>query len=203
MRDEGGAGEDRGLRDLLLIPNLLTLSRFLAAALVPLCFLATDRAAAEIAALSLFLYASVTDFADGYLARRLNQTSAIGAQLDTLADKALLTATLAALCLSQYSAAPWFWIGSGLIVARELGVTLLRRWRRGASGLKVTMAAKWKTTVQMVSVALLLGAGVVAGYAGPAVGNALETLGIALFGLAVWLTLSTGYAYLRAALAEG
>lgn len=194
----------RGTRgDWALLPNLLTMSRLVAAALIPTVFLAAPRPMADALALSLFVYASITDYLDGYLARRLGQTSDLGARLDALADKALLLATLAPLCALAFPNAPWFWVGAGVIAVREIGVTALRRWRPHAAGLKVRRDAKWKTAAQMTAVSVLLAAELVAGLREPPLAEALRWLGVALFAAAVALSATTGVAYLRAALAVG
>lgn len=196
------ARPDPRRNDWLLIPNLLTLTRFVAAALVPAAFIGFEPARAAELALALFVYASITDFVDGQLARRLNQTSRLGATLDTLADKALMLTTLTALCATSFADAPWFWAGTALIAIREIGVTVLRRLRPDAPGLTVTLAAKLKTTAQMTAAACLIAVPVVDAALRPgwgaAPGQALWALGVGLFALAVWLTVSTGLAYFRA-----
>lgn len=187
--------------DWLLIPNQLTLSRFIAAALVPAMFLILERPNADLAALALFVYASLTDFVDGWAARRFNQMSALGAKLDPLADKALLLATLIPLCVISFSGELLFLVGAGVITMREIGVSLLRRWRPNASALKVRRDAKWKTAAQMGSVSLLLTAEALIGHEEHALGEPVQILGLALFAAAVVLSATTGLAYLRGALA--
>ena len=185
--------------DWFLVPNLLTLSRFFAAAAIPFVCAALEPRLGEPIALALFIYASLTDFLDGWLARRLNQTSALGAILDPLADKALLIATMAALAMGEFASQPLFWIGAALIAFREIGVTILR-WRLSQSPkLAVTRAAKWKTATQMMAVSALLAVGVVERALGADASVVLWTGGLALFVVAVWLTLTTGWAYWRAA----
>lgn len=192
-----------GRRDWLLIPNLLTLTRFVAAAAIPVIFVALTRPMADAVALGVFVYASLTDFVDGWLARRWGQTSSLGATLDTLADKALLLATLPVLAIYAVDNAVWFWLGSGLIALREIGVTVLRARLPSAPALKVRRDAKWKTAAQMTSAATLLAVGVVAPSPLAELAPLLEGLGLVLFGAAVLLSVTTGVAYLRGALASG
>ncbi|MEM9724555.1 MAG: CDP-alcohol phosphatidyltransferase family protein [Pseudomonadota bacterium] len=188
--------------DWALIPNWLSAGRIAAAAALPLMFLFFDRPFAETAALGLFVGAAATDFLDGWLARALGQTSALGAILDSLADKALLGATLLALGATSLMGAWWFWLCAAIIVAREVGVTWLRS-RYGRSGaLSVSLAAKWKTVLQMTAAALLLAVGPVGRWLGPEVGAWTLTAGaVALIG-AAWLSVTSGYGYLQGALRD-
>ena len=205
MNNAPGGGEPAraasARNEWLLIPNQLTLSRFIAAALIPAMYLLLERPNADLTALALFVYASLTDFVDGWAARRFNQMSALGAKLDPLADKALLLATLAPLCVISFSGAPLFLLGALVIAVREIGVTLLRRWRPNAAALKVRRDAKWKTAAQMGSVSLLLTAEALISNGAPALGQPVQLLGLALFAAAVVLSATTGLAYLRGALA--
>lgn len=188
----------RARSDWLLLPNILTMTRFVAAAALPIMFLVAPDGVARPAAFGLFVYAALTDFVDGWAARRLGQTSALGAAMDPLADKALLLSTMAALAMVDFADAPLFWVGAGLIALREIGVTVLR-WRTPKSpALTVTLAAKWKTATQMTAVSALLAVGLVEGLAGAGPAQALWVVGVALFAVAVWLTVVTGWAYLKA-----
>lgn len=185
--------------DWALIPNWLSAGRIVAAAALPLTFLIFERAEAETVALFLFIGAALTDFFDGWLARALNQTSALGAKLDSLADKALLFATLGALALTRFSGEIWFWAAALTIVTREVGVTWLRMRYGRAGALSVSMAAKWKTVFQMSAAAVLLAFGPVERWA-PEAAAAVFWLGAALLAVAVWLSVSSGIGYLRGAL---
>jgi CDP-diacylglycerol--glycerol-3-phosphate 3-phosphatidyltransferase len=171
------------------IPNILTAARLAAAPGVALAFAAFDRPTADAAALALFVAASVTDWLDGKIARAWGQESAVGRMLDPIADKAIVTIALATLCglygLGWAVAAP-----VAAILLRETAVAGLREVLAGRFSLPVTRLAKWKTTVQMVAVTLLLGAGV----AGPA-RTAVEAAGFAALWLAAALTLATGWDY--------
>ncbi len=142
------------------LPNILTLLRLVAAPGVPLMFLYFHRPWADWAALALFLVAAVTDWFDGYLARRWQQESRFGAAMDPIADKAMVV--IAIVVITGYSGMnPWLILPATVILFREVFVSGLREFLGAdARQLKVTRLAKWKTTLQMVAIAVLfLGTG--------------------------------------------
>ena len=144
----------------LNIPNILTLLRLLAAPGVAVMFLYFNRPWADWFALILFITAAVTDWADGYLARRWQQESKFGAMLDPIADKAMV---VIALCvITGFSGMnPWILLPATLILFREVFVSGLREFLGDTAGtLRVTNLAKWKTTAQMVALAVLFATGV-------------------------------------------
>jgi len=144
----------------LNIPNILTLLRLLAAPGVAVMFLYFNRPWADWFALILFITAAVTDWADGYLARKWQQESKFGAMLDPIADKAMV---VIALCvITGFSGMnPWILLPATLILFREVFVSGLREFLGDTAGtLNVTNLAKWKTTAQMVSLAVLFATGV-------------------------------------------
>ena len=144
----------------LNIPNILTLLRLLAAPGVAVMFLYFNRHWADWFALILFITAAVTDWADGYLARKWQQESKFGAMLDPIADKAMV---VIALCvITGFSGMnPWILLPATLILFREVFVSGLREFLGDTAGtLKVTNLAKWKTTAQMVALAVLFATGV-------------------------------------------
>ena len=123
-------------------------------------FLYFNRPWADLFALILFITAAVTDWADGYLARKWQQESKFGAMLDPIADKAMV---VIALCvITGFSGMnPWILLPATLILFREVFVSGLREFLGDTAGtLKVTNLAKWKTTAQMVSLAVLFATGV-------------------------------------------
>lgn len=140
------------------LPNILTVLRLLAAPGLAVMFLYFHRPAADFLALALFLSAAITDFFDGYLARLWKQESKFGAMLDPIADKAMVA--IALLVIVGYSGmSPWLILPATLILFREMFVSGLREFLGAASAtLKVTRLAKWKTTVQMVAIAILFAA---------------------------------------------
>ena len=142
------------------IPNILTLLRLAAAPAVPLMFLYFHRPWADWAALAIFLVAAVTDWFDGYLARAWKQESRFGAAMDPIADKAMVV--IAIIVITGYSGMnPWLILPATVILFREVLVSGLREFLGAqAKLLKVTKLAKWKTTFQMVAIAVLfLGTG--------------------------------------------
>ena len=147
------------------VPNILTLLRLLAAPGVVVMFLYFDRPWADWFALLRFVSAAITDFVDGYLARAWKQETKLGAMLDPIADKAMVViAFLVIVALNsdrRYGMDPWILLPATLIVFREVFVSGLREFLGDTAGtLKVTKLAKWKTTVQMVAIAVLFSTGV-------------------------------------------
>lgn len=142
------------------LPNTLTVLRLLAAPGVAVMFLYFHRPWADWFALALFVGAAITDWFDGYLARLWHQESKFGAMLDPIADKAMVV--IAIMVLTGYSGMnPWLILPATVILFREVFVSGLREYLgAAASTLKVTTLAKWKTTAQMVAIAVLfLGTG--------------------------------------------
>ena len=142
------------------IPNVLTTLRLLAAPGVPVMFLYFHRPIADWFALTLFVSAAITDYFDGYLARLWKQESKFGTMLDPIADKAMVV--IALLILTGYSGMnPWLILPATVILFREVFVGGLREYLGAKAGLlKVTRLAKWKTSAQMLAIAVLfLGTG--------------------------------------------
>lgn len=148
----------------------------------------------NLAATLIFVAAALTDWADGYLARRLNQTSAFGAFLDPVADKLMVAAALIILVQLDRADA----IVASIIIGREITISALREWmaKIGASkSVAVSMLGKIKTTAQMGAIPLLL-------YQSPLLDVDAIRIGNALLWIAALLTLwSMGY-YLRMAWPE-
>src|SRR5690606_22744222 len=111
----------------------------------------------HIFAALLFAIASITDWLDGFLARKLGQTSAFGAFLDPVADKLLVVMALVLLTANYPS--PWFVVPVAIIIAREVFVSALREWmasRQLRDLVAVGYIGKVKTTVQMIAIIVLL-----------------------------------------------
>lgn len=175
------------------LPNILTVFRLLCAPGVALVFLILPRPLADWMALILFAAASFTDFLDGYLARKWNQMSKFGAMLDPIADKAMVVTAIAVLTM-LHGINFMIVIPAALILLRETFVSGLREFLGDTAGtLKVTKLAKWKTTAQMVAIAILFAYG--ATDFAP-----LFTLGLLIFWVAAVLTALTGWDYLTKAL---
>ncbi len=146
------------------IPNILTILRLLAAPALAVVFIVLPHPYSDWVALALFVGASVTDWLDGYLARKWNQTSRFGAMLDPIADKAMVITALFVLT-ALFALNPWVAVPAVVILFREVFVSGLREFLGAQAGLlKVTKLAKWKTTVQMVAIAVLLAQGLFAHY---------------------------------------
>ncbi len=142
------------------LPNILTVLRLLAAPGLAVMFLYFTRPYADWFALFLFIFAAVTDWFDGYLARAWKQESKFGAMLDPIADKAMVV--IALLVVTGFSGMdPWILLPATIILFREVFVSGLREFLGDTAGtLKVTQLAKWKTTAQMVALAVLFAKGV-------------------------------------------
>jgi len=137
------------------VPNILTVLRLLAAPGVAVAFLYFQRPYADWFALILFVLAAVTDWFDGHIARTWKLESRFGAMLDPIADKAMVI--IALLVIVGYSSmSPWLVLPATVIVFREVFVSGLREFLGAqAKLLSVTKLAKWKTTAQMVAIAVL------------------------------------------------
>jgi CDP-diacylglycerol--glycerol-3-phosphate 3-phosphatidyltransferase len=138
------------------LPTLLTWARIVAIPLIiGVFYLKLAPGTQNLVATVLFVAVALTDWADGYLARKLNQTSSFGAFLDPVADKFLICAALLILLqLDRIDAAVAF-----IIIGREIAISALREWMAqiGASrSVAVHMLGKVKTAVQMVAIPFLL-----------------------------------------------
>ena len=143
-------------RMFLTLPTLLTWARIVAIPLIVGVFsLPIAEGTRNLVATVMFVVFALTDWADGWLARRLNQTSAFGAFLDPVADKFLVCASLLVLVqLDRVSA-----LIALVIIGREIAISALREWMAqiGASrSVAVHMLGKLKTTTQMVAIPFLL-----------------------------------------------
>ncbi len=148
------------------IPNVLTALRLLAAPMVAVMFLYFTRPYADWFALILFVGAAVTDWFDGYLARAWGQQTRIGAMLDPIADKAMVVIALMVI-IGFSSWSPWLVLPATMILFREVFVSGLREFLGDVAGtLKVTKLAKWKTTFQMIAIAVLFSQGIFEHYFG-------------------------------------
>jgi cardiolipin synthase (CMP-forming) len=186
------------------LPNILTYGRIVAVPLVAGLLLWNERAEAltglgiETArwiALGIYIVAAITDFFDGYLARKWQQQSALGKMLDPIADKVLVAIVLLVLCGDQILRGGHVWAAI-IILAREVLVSGLREFLGQLSvSVPVTQIAKWKTTVQLVAIGFLI-----AGPAGDTVIPGVTWVGIVGLWIAAALTLYTGYDYFRAGL---
>ncbi|MEI7669250.1 MAG: CDP-diacylglycerol--glycerol-3-phosphate 3-phosphatidyltransferase [Pseudomonadota bacterium] len=170
------------------IPNILTYSRILVIPLLVLIFIYSRNDVSDWLCASLFLYASITDFFDGYLARAWHANSNIGKFLDPIADKLLIASCLMLLVSSGRAHI----LPSLAILCREILVSGLREFLADLNiSVPVSTLAKYKTATQMIAIFLLL-----LGSSFPL----LQEVGNYLLWTAALLTLFTGYAYLRTGL---
>jgi len=143
----------------LNVPNVITLSRIIMIPFIVAIFYFPDDmvsfSAKNVVATVIFVFAAVTDWLDGYLARRLNQTSAFGAFLDPVADKLFVVGALIIL-LFLGRVDP---LVALIIIGREIAISALREWMAKvgqAKSVAVAFIGKLKTVVQMVAIPLLL-----------------------------------------------
>jgi len=177
------------------IPNILTIGRII---IVPFFVLAFYLPGfyGDLTAFTLFVIASFTDFLDGMLARMMGEESKLGELLDPIADKIIVATALILLVMSG-TIRHYEVIAAIIILTREILISGLREFlAKGQIKLPVTNLAKLKTFLQMVSIALLL-----TGETGNKILNFqdynAQTIGIILLWLSAFLTLYTGYEYLR------
>ena len=142
---------------------------------------------------AVFAVASLSDFFDGWLARRLDQHSLLGRILDPIADKLLVAAALVMLAWDERAPV----IAAVAILAREFLISGLREALARSVSLPVQPLAKWKTGAQMGAIALLLLAPAIAPLLPGAAGDKLATAGEALLWLAVVLTWGSAIGYVR------
>ena len=180
----------------LTLPMMLTWARIVAIPLiVGVFYLPIDAATGNLIATVMFVVFALTDWLDGFLARRWNQTSAFGAFLDPVADKFLISASL--LVLVHLQRADVF--VALIIIGREIAISALREWMAqiGASrSVAVHMLGKLKTTVQMVAIPFLLFDGSLFGIIHT------RPWGTGLIWVAAVLTIWSMVYYLRKALPE-
>lgn len=172
------------------IPNLLTMLRLI---LIPVCVMVYYIPShwAYSATAILFTIAAVTDWFDGYLARKWGQTTPFGAFLDPVADKLIVAAAL--VVLVERHETIWLTIPSVVIIGREIVISALREWMAEVgkrSSVAVNMIGKVKTAVQMIAIIVLLS---------QVPGTTLATVGIVALTAASALTLWSMIVYLRAA----
>ena len=175
------------------LPNLLTLSRILLIPLLAAAFYLPGEWSNWVS-FTVFVTAGVTDYLDGFLARRYGSSSKLGRFLDPIADKLLVAVTIVMLVAID-RVQDWTLIPALIILAREILVSGLREFLAELRvSVPVSTLAKWKTTVQIFALGFLM-----VGDAGWHVLHPLQ-VGIFLIWAAALLTLVTGYDYLRAGL---
>ena len=179
----------------LQIPNILTIGRIIIVPIFVLTFFIPGFFG-DLIPFFLFVIASFTDYLDGLLARLFKEESKLGELLDPIADKILVAAALILLVMNgvikNYEV-----IAAIIILTREILISGLREFlAKGSITMQVTSLSKLKTFIQMISIAILL-----TGDSGNKIINFqdynAQTVGIILLWLSAFLTLYTGYDYLR------
>ena len=179
----------------LKIPNILTIGRIIIVPIFVLTFFIPGLFG-DLIPFFLFALASFTDYLDGLLARMFKEESKLGELLDPIADKILVAAALILLVMNG-TIKNYEVIAAIIILTREILISGLREFlARGSITMQVTSLSKVKTFIQMISIAILL-----TGESGIKVINFqdynAQTIGIILLWLSAFLTLYTGYDYLR------
>ena len=183
---------------ILNTPNLVTLSRIILIPILIGVYYTPEgwltREAQNIIGTSVFILAGITDWLDGYLARRLNQMSAFGAFLDPVADKLIVVAALVVLLHLEPARVHAF--VALVIIGREIAISALREWMAKvgqAKSVAVAFVGKLKTVSQMVAIPLLL-------FHERLLGLDCQWLGTILINVAAVLTVISMLYYLRKAL---
>jgi CDP-diacylglycerol--glycerol-3-phosphate 3-phosphatidyltransferase/cardiolipin synthase len=175
------------------VPNVLTYVRIAAVPALVACLFFLKGDVARWSAFSLFVFAGITDWLDGYLARAWEQQSTLGRMLDPIADKLLVASCLLAFAATGTLTGISFW-AAVVILCREILVSGLREFLAELNvKIHVTQLAKWKTTMQMIALGVLL-----AGPAAEKIVPGIMTGGLVILWIAALLTLWTGYDYLKA-----
>ncbi|CAK9224655.1 unnamed protein product [Sphagnum jensenii] len=187
---------------LLTLPTILTLTRVAAVPAMLAVFYSQERWATTAVA-TIFVLAAITDWLDGYLARKMGSSSEFGAFLDPVADKLMVATTLVLLCtrppaMAWARVAPWLLpLPAIAIIGREITMSAVREWAASQGeemhkAVAVNKLGKWKTMSQMVALTLLLanrnGGG----------GDALGTAGVSLLYVAAGLALWSLVVYIKA-----
>jgi len=174
------------------IPNSLTLLRIIMIPVFVVVFYLPIKWNNQIACF-IFVLAAVTDILDGYLARKLNQISSLGAFLDPVADKLMIAVVL--VLLVEKDPTPYLALPAAVIIGREITISALREWmaEMGArSKVAVSGYGKLKTIMQMVALGLLI-------YHDDLFILPIYTLGYICLYIAVFLTLWSMFQYISAA----
>lgn len=176
------------------VPNLLTYGRIAAVPALAAVFLLLEGDQRRWIALAIFVAACITDWLDGYLARVWQQQSMLGRMLDPIADKLLVGAALILLVQDGTISKTTVWAAL-IILSREILVSGLREFLAELNvRVHVSRLAKWKTTLQMIALGVLL-----AGPAGERQVAGVMAIGTVLLWVAALLTIWTGAGYLTAA----
>ena len=176
------------------LPNWMTVIRIAITPLIAVLIWSDIQPFGYQLALYLYTVASITDYVDGYIARKLNVVSPFGEMLDPIADKLLIAAVL--LALASIETSGWiFMVPALIILIREFMISGLREYLAKQNvSTPVTILAKWKTTAQILALGFLIGA--------PGFPNFpyAHEIGLMLLWIAAILTIQTGSGYVKGAL---
>jgi len=153
-------------------------------------------ASAHVIATVFFFFACVTDFFDGYIARSWKQATALGAFLDPVADKLLVTCALVTILSRGYSA--WLFLPVTIIICREITISALREWMAEMgkrASIAVSALGKIKTTLQMCAIGVLL-------FVHPGLSVWYLRTGILMLNIAAILTLWSMIIYIKIAMPD-
>ena len=183
---------------MMLLPNILTLSRIFAVPLLVALLWPAETGhewqIGYLAAFALYCLMGITDYFDGYLARAQGTVSRLGVFLDPIADKIMIGAVILILCANRNIQGPHI-VAALIILLREIAVSGLREFLAGLRiSVPVSNLAKWKTTFQLVSLGGLILAGAL-----PHLGW-VQMVGLAALWAAAVMTVVTGWDYLRVGL---
>ena len=176
----------------LNIPNILTLMRVVLIPIMMFSFYVLPGSLANYATVIIYALASITDWLDGFLARRLNQTSDFGKFLDPVADKLIVSVAL--VMLAGHHASWVFVLPASIIVGREITISALREWMADIgqkTQVAVSTIGKIKTAAQMLAIGFLL-------YEQPIGDFPVDVAGLILLYAAAILTLWSMFIYLKA-----
>lgn len=177
------------------IPTWLTLLRIALLPVIIVVFYVDHHWARPISCL-LFSIAGITDWLDGYLARRWGQESRFGAFLDPVADKLMVATVL--ILIVEFDSSPWLTIPAIVIIGREIMISALREWmaEMGQRGkVAVGWVGKVKTTAQIIALGMLL-------YLHDFLGLPIYQMGMGALYIATVLTIWSMVVYMRAAFAD-
>ncbi|MBE0435990.1 MAG: CDP-diacylglycerol--glycerol-3-phosphate 3-phosphatidyltransferase [Methylomicrobium sp.] len=174
------------------LPTYLTLLRIVLIPLLAVVFYLPWEYA-NLASTIIFILAGITDWLDGYLARKMSLETPFGAFLDPVADKLMVAIVL--VLIVQQDGSPYLALPAAIIIGREITIASLREWMAELgqrAKVKVSQLGKWKTTAQMTAIGFLL-------YGQDVIGIPVKTSGYVLLYLAAILTLWSMINYLKAA----
>ncbi|MBS0213947.1 MAG: CDP-diacylglycerol--glycerol-3-phosphate 3-phosphatidyltransferase [Proteobacteria bacterium] len=179
----------------LTFATILTLFRILLIPVLVLVVYLPQHRWSHVAAAAVFVVGALTDWADGWIARRFNQFSAFGAFLDPVADKLAVAVALVLIVEQAQAQSRLMAMLAIVIIGREIAISALREWMAEVGHgrkVRVKWLGKMKTIVQMVAISMLL-------YVDRLLGMPTYVVGQVLLAVAAALTLASGYGYLRAA----